>query len=82
VSELVWVQEEPENAGAWRHVRTYLEAVAGERDVRYVGRPERSSPAEGYASDHERDQERIIAEALGEPSAGRTRRSAAKKASR
>ena len=82
VSELVWVQEEPENAGAWRHVRTYLESLAAEQDVRYIGRPERSSPAEGYASDHERDQERIVGEALGDVPGRRTRRSAAKKASR
>jgi 2-oxoglutarate dehydrogenase complex dehydrogenase (E1) component-like enzyme len=30
----------------------------------YIGRPERASPAEGYASDHALEQGRIIDEAL------------------
>jgi 2-oxoglutarate dehydrogenase E1 component len=80
--ELVWVQEEPENSGAWRYVHRYLEAAAGERNVRYVGRPERASPAEGYASDHEREQQRIVGEALADIPAKRTRRGGTKKASR
>jgi len=32
--------------------------------VRYVGRPERASPAEGYEVAHKAEQARIIAEAL------------------
>ena len=66
-TELFWVQEEPENAGGWRHARPFLDALAGDRTIRYVGRPERASPAEGYASDHEREQGRIVSEALADP---------------
>jgi 2-oxoglutarate dehydrogenase E1 component len=32
--------------------------------LRYIGRPERASPAEGHADAHEREQARIIAEAF------------------
>jgi 2-oxoglutarate dehydrogenase E1 component len=32
--------------------------------LRYAGRPERASPAEGYEASHKADQARIIAEAL------------------
>jgi hypothetical protein len=30
--------------------------------TRYIGRPDRSSPAEGYAEVHKKEQERIITE--------------------
>ncbi len=81
--ELVWLQEEPENAGAWRFLRPYLETAGAGRAIRYVGRPERSSPAEGYASDHEKEQSRLVGEALADvPATRRSRRSSAKRASR
>src|SRR5690606_13887209 len=44
-SELVWVQEEPANMGAWTYMRPRLASLAGDRfGVAYVGRPERASP--------------------------------------
>jgi len=39
--------------------------------IRYVGRPERASPAEGYPAAHLAEQNRIIREALLSPDAGR-----------
>ena len=43
-------------------------AVAG-RPLRYVGRPWRASPSEGYPTSHQRAQERIVEEVLeGAPS--------------
>jgi 2-oxoglutarate dehydrogenase E1 component len=60
--ETVWVQEEPRNMGAWAFVERQLRGV---REVRYVGRPERASPAEGWAAAHTAEQQRIVAEALG-----------------
>jgi 2-oxoglutarate dehydrogenase E1 component len=33
-------------------------------EVRYIGRPERASPAEGYPAAHAAEQARIIGEAL------------------
>jgi 2-oxoglutarate dehydrogenase E1 component len=66
LEEVVWLQEEPQNMGAWRYMEPRLRALIGDRAVlSYSGRPERASPAEGYASDHEVEQARIVAEAIG-----------------
>jgi 2-oxoglutarate dehydrogenase E1 component len=66
MEELVWVQEEPRNMGAWTYVEPRLREMAGERvEVSYVGRPERASPAEGYPAAHIAEQSRIVREALG-----------------
>jgi 2-oxoglutarate dehydrogenase E1 component len=66
LEELVWLQEEPRNMGAWTYVEPKLREVAGERmAVSYVGRPERASPAEGYPAAHLAEQNRIVRDALG-----------------
>jgi len=62
--EVVWLQEEPRNMGAWNFVVPRLSALVGERELRYVGRPERASPAEGWAAAHNAEQRRIISEVL------------------
>ena len=62
--EVAWVQEEPRNMGAWLHMSTRLEALLEGRRPRYVGRPDRASPAEGYANTHEQEQQRIVREAI------------------
>ena len=67
LSEIVWAQEEPQNMGAWRSIRHRLEDVAGAVPVRYVGRPWRASPSEGYPTAHLREQDRIVRVALGSP---------------
>jgi 2-oxoglutarate dehydrogenase E1 component len=80
VAEVVWAQEEPKNMGAWSYVSPRLRVSTGNAMiVRYVGRPERASPAEGYASAHKAEQERIVAEVNAErpAPAGTKRRSAA-----
>ncbi len=65
-TELVWAQEEPKNMGAWSYVAPRLRGSAGNAVViRYVGRPERASPAEGYPQAHAEEQARIVAEATG-----------------
>ena len=65
--EVVWVQEEPQNMGAWRTSRHRLEAPL--HDLRiplvYAGRPWRASPSEGYPTAHLREQDRIVRAALG-----------------
>jgi 2-oxoglutarate dehydrogenase complex dehydrogenase (E1) component-like enzyme len=65
LGEVVWVQEEPQNMGAWRATRHRLEEACpdGVR-LRYVGRPWRASPSEGYPTAHLREQDRIVREAL------------------
>jgi 2-oxoglutarate dehydrogenase E1 component len=66
VEEMVWAQEEPLNMGAFRSIRHRLEdALPSGVRLRYVGRPWRASPSEGYPTAHLAEQERIVREALG-----------------
>ncbi|HTR77708.1 MAG TPA: 2-oxoglutarate dehydrogenase E1 component, partial [Gemmatimonadaceae bacterium] len=65
IEEVVWVQEEPKNMGAWTYVQPRLRASIGTVPLlRYVGRPERASPAEGYKNAHDAEQGRIVRAAL------------------
>jgi 2-oxoglutarate dehydrogenase E1 component len=59
----VWLQEEPQNMGAWTFVEHQLHAAC-ECELRYVGRPAQASPAEGWAEAHAAEQRRIISEVL------------------
>ena len=63
--EVVWVQEEPENMGAWEFMRPHLQEVSGGRIVRRVARPRSASPAEGSAARHAHNQQSLIAQAFG-----------------
>ncbi|MFN8420326.1 MAG: hypothetical protein U0528_13950 [Anaerolineae bacterium] len=66
VNEVVWVQEEPENMGAWEFVRPLIQEILGEQmTLRYVGRARSSSPAEGSASWHAANQKALIKRAFG-----------------
>jgi 2-oxoglutarate dehydrogenase complex dehydrogenase (E1) component-like enzyme len=63
---VLWAQEEPQNMGAWRSIRHRLEEALPEGvGLRFVGRPWRASPSEGYPTAHMREQDRIAREALG-----------------
>jgi len=63
--EVVWVQEEPQNMGAWRAIRHRLEEAKPDGvPLLYVGRPWRASPSEGYPTAHLREQDRIVRAAL------------------
>ncbi len=67
LEEVVWAQEEPKNMGGWSYAAPRLRVSTGNALVmRYVGRPDRASPAEGYAEAHKSEQDRIIAE-VGAP---------------
>jgi 2-oxoglutarate dehydrogenase E1 component len=67
LDEVVWVQEEPQNMGAWRAIRHRLEeATVGRVPLRYVGRPWRASPSEGYPTAHLQEQERIVRDVLAQ----------------
>ena len=65
LDEVVWVQEEPQNMGPWRSIRHRLEEATGALPVRFVGRPWRASPSEGYPTAHLIEQDRIVRDALG-----------------
>jgi 2-oxoglutarate dehydrogenase E1 component len=60
VKEIVWLQEEPRNMGGWFFVAPRLRELIGERELRYVGRPEMASPAEGWGHAHAVEQRRIV----------------------
>ncbi|HEX8271244.1 MAG TPA: 2-oxoglutarate dehydrogenase E1 component [Longimicrobiaceae bacterium] len=60
LQEVVWVQEEPRNMGAWTYMEPRLRELFGELPVRYEGRPERAAPAEGSADRHAKEQARIV----------------------
>jgi 2-oxoglutarate dehydrogenase E1 component len=65
LQELVWLQEEPRNMGAWHYIEPRLrELVDQPIEIRYIGRRESASPAEGSYAHHAAEQARIIAEAL------------------
>ena len=65
LKEIIWVQEEPKNMGAWRYIDPHIRAVAPNGvSVTYNGRPERSSTASGYQKVHTFEQQQIISVAL------------------
>jgi 2-oxoglutarate dehydrogenase E1 component len=61
--EIVWLQEEPKNMGAWSFIRDYLQECTS-IPVQYCGRVASPSPATGFASVHTKEQKAIITEAL------------------
>jgi 2-oxoglutarate dehydrogenase E1 component len=61
LKEVVWLQEEPENMGAWEFVRPLLEDGIGARyPLRYIGRARSSSPSEGSAAWHHINQNMLV----------------------
>jgi 2-oxoglutarate dehydrogenase E1 component len=66
--EIVWLQEEPQNMGAWSYIQPRLrELLSPAHELMYVGRPPSASPSEGALALHTIEQSRIIAEALYAP---------------
>ena len=68
-AEWRWVQEEPENMGAWPWLDRRLErlrrtAGAAVPEVAYVGRAESPSPSGSFHTDHDADQARLVAAAF------------------
>ena len=62
--EWCWVQEEPENMGAWDFVRPRLAALV-HKHLRYVGRKAAASPAPGFHNLYKLEQEAVLSEAVG-----------------
>jgi 2-oxoglutarate dehydrogenase E1 component len=71
--EIVWVQEEPENMGAWDFIRPHLVELAGGRAVRHIARPRSASPAEGSAARHATQQQLLVDRAFAVPAGSGTR---------
>ncbi|MEY2477565.1 MAG: multifunctional 2-oxoglutarate metabolism enzyme, partial [Actinomycetota bacterium] len=65
-NEIVWLQEEPENMGAWTFVRGRLEKLlGGDYQLDHVSRTESGSPAAGSAAMHGLEQADLMDRALG-----------------
>ncbi len=72
LERLYWVQEEPQNMGAWGSLQRAI-GVARPYNIQwdYIGRPGRASPSEGYAGSHQLEQERIVIDAFATSRRGR-----------
>jgi 2-oxoglutarate dehydrogenase E1 component len=63
--DIVWLQEEPENMGAWPFFRAALEElIGGRRPLRYIGRARSSSPSEGSHAWHQLNQKALVEQAF------------------
>jgi len=66
LKQVIWAQEEPQNMGAYKVLSRRIEKVIPEGvEFRYVGRPQRAAPSEGYPAAHRSEQQRIVLTALG-----------------
>lgn len=54
--DLMWVQEETENAGPWRHIDHAVRSL----NLKYIGRDEGASPATGFSKRHAEENEEIM----------------------
>ncbi|MCU1223109.1 MAG: 2-oxoglutarate dehydrogenase, subunit [Edaphobacter sp.] len=63
--DIVWVQEEPANMGAFSYVMPHLRRMAGDRAVLSVKRSASATPATGSAKAHEIEEKTLIDLALG-----------------
>jgi 2-oxoglutarate dehydrogenase E1 component len=65
-SEVVWLQEEPENMGAWSFVHGRLHRLIGAKyQLRHVSRAQSGSPATGSSAIHQLEQEDLLARSMG-----------------
>ncbi|HVU68879.1 MAG TPA: 2-oxoglutarate dehydrogenase E1 component [Ktedonobacteraceae bacterium] len=63
--EVVWVQEEPKNMGAWSYMSAHLsELLDAKLKLQVVARPERTSPATGFSDLYQAEQDWIIESAF------------------
>jgi len=61
LEEIVWVQEEPKNMGAWNFIRDYFQEIKGDNHVlEYIGRPRRSATSVGEPNIHRTIQSQIV----------------------
>ena len=64
-TEIVWLQEEPENMGAWNTVKGHLFRAHGDAfRIRRVSRPDEGSPATGSHTIHTQEQDMILSAAF------------------
>ena len=65
-TEVVWLQEEPENMGAWNFVHQRLHKLLRDtHSLSHVSRAESASPASGSAALHRLEQQDLLVRAVG-----------------
>ena len=64
VEDIIWVQEEPKNMGAWPYLQQQFYENLDDIRVRYVGRTESPATATGLMSIHLKEQQKIMLEAI------------------
>lgn len=65
VKTVVWCQEEPQNQGAWLHIRHALQACLSTHQVlHYAGRAVAAAPATGRMKEHLAEQHALVEHAL------------------
>ena len=64
ISQIAWLQEEPQNRGAWNFIEPRLKGILKSERLIYIGRQDFPSQAEGSSSLHKTEQDRIIKTAL------------------
>ncbi|MBK4764983.1 MAG: 2-oxoglutarate dehydrogenase E1 component [Pantoea sp. Brub] len=65
VKDFIWCQEEPLNQGAWYYIQYHVrKVIPADATLKHVSRPESASPAVGYTSLHQQQQQNLINEAL------------------
>ncbi|RYH63081.1 MAG: 2-oxoglutarate dehydrogenase E1 component [Alcaligenaceae bacterium] len=64
-SEVIWVQDEPQNQGPWFYVQHHLyENMREGQKLAYAGRPASASPAVGYLAKHQEQQKALVEQAF------------------
>jgi multifunctional 2-oxoglutarate metabolism enzyme len=65
-ADVVWVQEEPRNMGAWRFVQEQFQAILEptNRVLRYAGRAASASPASGSLKRHQQELAELLDQAF------------------
>lgn len=71
---IYWVQEEPENMGAWPYLNLKFRSnLFGRRSLSVISRPPAASPATGWHSTHKEQQANLLARAIGKGTIGMKR---------
>ncbi len=68
VADIIWVQEEPRNQGAWFYMQSrknLADCIYPNQSLQYAGRDYSASPAVGYMQLHRFQQTQLVSEALG-----------------
>lgn len=65
VKDFVWCQEEPQNQGAWYSSQhNFRAAIPKGAELTYAGREASAAPAVGYLSEHNKQQQKLVDDAL------------------